>query len=167
MTREQHSRLFDLAPYLPDHPSNGDQPAIEHVPGTKRSRTNCQRCGARFEYYETQMVQHRYQDLARSLCAQCRNVLRHQMTKHHLTEAQTLALARAGAVCQLCGVKRRGAQLVVDHDHVCCKGTASCGECVRGFVCDPCNRALAGLEYVLATVGLDTALQYLRAPRDW
>lgn len=29
-----------------------------------------------------------------------------------------------------------------DHDHSCCRGKRSCGTCVRGIACDPCNRGV-------------------------
>lgn len=32
----------------------------------------------------------------------------------------------------------------VDHDHNCCPGKVTCGECVRGILCSGCN-AFAGL----------------------
>lgn len=37
----------------------------------------------------------------------------------------------------------RQRRLAVDHDHTCCPGPTSCGRCVRGLLCDPCNREMA------------------------
>jgi hypothetical protein len=37
-------------------------------------------------------------------------------------------------------------RLSVDHDRHCCPGTRSCGRCVRGLLCDLCNRQLGPLE---------------------
>jgi hypothetical protein len=30
----------------------------------------------------------------------------------------------------------------VDHDHSCCRGVRSCGKCVRGIACEPCNKGI-------------------------
>jgi hypothetical protein len=30
----------------------------------------------------------------------------------------------------------------VDHDHKCCSGIESCGNCIRGILCSNCNRGL-------------------------
>jgi hypothetical protein len=31
----------------------------------------------------------------------------------------------------------------VEHDHSCCPGAFSCGDCVRGIACAGCNKAIA------------------------
>jgi hypothetical protein len=47
--------------------------------------------------------------------------------------------AQDGA-CAVCGAIE--VILHVDHDHACCDGRKTCGECVRALVCWPCNLIL-------------------------
>lgn len=48
-----------------------------------------------------------------------------------------------GRVCALCRrANGRTRKLSVDHDHGCCPGKVSCGQCVRSLICGPCNEML-------------------------
>lgn len=38
--------------------------------------------------------------------------------------------------------------LSVDHDHKCCPGKTSCGKCIRGLLCNACNRLLGIIENI-------------------
>lgn len=50
----------------------------------------------------------------------------------------------------------------IDHDHSCCSGPISCGDCIRGLLCQNCN---AGLGYLKEDLGILTrAYDYLSSP---
>jgi hypothetical protein len=68
-----------------------------------------------------------------------------------------------GRRCAICrratGATKR---LAVDHDHSCCPGPTSCGRCVRGLVCGPCNSMLAH-----ARDDAELFRRAIRYLRDW
>lgn len=52
-------------------------------------------------------------------------------------------LAAQGGVCYICRrASGRTKRLSVDHNHACCPGPVSCGRCIRGALCGPCNQIL-------------------------
>lgn len=68
----------------------------------------------------------------------------HILRTYKMTPEMYWALYEAqGGACACCtratGKTRR---LSVDHDHACCPGKLSCGLCVRGLLCRPCNTLL-------------------------
>lgn len=48
-------------------------------------------------------------------------------------------LSRSANGCEICGDKP-DRSLHVDHDHKCCNGIIACGKCVRGIICNKCNK---------------------------
>lgn len=71
----------------------------------------------------------------------------HLKTLYNVTiERYDEMMARQGGVCAICqGANADGRELAVDHDHTCCEGRTSCGKCVRGLLCDNCNRGIGHL----------------------
>jgi hypothetical protein len=64
--------------------------------------------------------------------------------------------------CAVCGdsVAAGDKPLEVDHDHSCCPGLRTCGDCLRGLVCGRCNRAMGLLRDNPAIAG--ALAKYLR-----
>lgn len=74
---------------------------------------------------------------------------------------EELSAAQDGkcAICQIPLAEARGKGAVVDHDHNCCPGSKTCGECIRGVLCAHCNTALGMFEDDVAR--LLAAVDYL------
>lgn len=69
---------------------------------------------------------------------------KHLWVNYHLTvERYEGILESQDGVCAICKEPcPTGHNLSVDHDHNCCPGKMSCGECVRGLLCNRCNPML-------------------------
>jgi len=89
-----------------------------------------------------------------------RSLVRQRDTRYNLADGQWDAMfAEQGGRCALCR-EEFSSTPVVDHDHSCCpEQTRSCGECVRGLLCSPCNKGLGFFRD--APDRLSRAMEYL------
>ena len=87
-------------------------------------------------------------------CWECRRAARTPVIQRRtrlekiygITHDQYDAMLEAqGGACAICGRVSGGAFLSIDHDHGCCPGGGSCGECIRGLLCGACNRGIGYL----------------------
>lgn len=65
--------------------------------------------------------------------------------EHRITpERYEEILNSQGGVCRICGKDEK--PLCIDHDHSCCPAKRSCGSCIRGLLCQRCNKVLGFVE---------------------
>jgi recombination endonuclease VII len=89
-------------------------------------------------------------DAADLLSSQCKGCVRWTKLKclYGIGKAdyESLLSAQSGR-CAICCTPAEDVRLpfAVDHDHACCPGRRSCGACVRGLICDSCNRGVGYL----------------------
>jgi hypothetical protein len=76
-------------------------------------------------------------------------------------EEYDLMMESQGGACAICGTTDPDGTWHIDHDHNCCPGQVTCGECTRGALCANCNRALGGFGDSVAN--LKSAVRYLEA----
>lgn len=85
-------------------------------------------------------------------CRQAEQKQRSRLREFNMTAAEFDALfARQGGCCAICGIPESAMRrrLAIDHDHGCCaEDGVSCGRCVRGLLCETCNRTLGKYERV-------------------
>lgn len=129
--------------------------SAERRKANRRAGRICQDCSAPIDDRDARCLR----------CEPCQKAaaLRSMRESHHRRRAQVAKarirqrfkidvdewLARQGNACAICRRPFEDGVVVmqVDHDHSCCpvKGR-SCGKCVRGLLCRPCNQALGLLE---------------------
>lgn len=87
---------------------------------------------------------------ARSLATRARvvNGVGDTYYRHGITTAQRDAiLAGQGGKCAICQKDMASVRVALDHDHACCsERNWSCGGCIRGVLCTPCNLRLGWYE---------------------
>jgi hypothetical protein len=95
-----------------------------------------------------------------------KNAELHYKHRYRMTpEQREEMIAMQESRCYLCGdpLPEDRRKIHVDHDHSCCPDR-SCGKCVRGIACDPCNR---GVGYFADDPGrMERVARNLRAAND-
>lgn len=121
---------------------------------------HCRNCGEYFK--ETDMAASKG---GYTYCVECAPLLSRTraLKKYGLSiEAYHQLLEQQDFRCKICKQKdtsfRR--RLSVDHDHSCCPGEGSCGECVRGLLCHHCNAALGNAKDSIEV--LESMISYLK-----
>lgn len=101
--------------------------------------THCHRMLPLTDYYKRS--RNDSHDRYKPFCKVCNTVTRHGITRDRY-EAMLVTQDYRCAICR----KKPEYNLNIDHDHSCCPGANSCGECVRGLLCLQCNATLAFCE---------------------
>ena len=79
---------------------------------------------------------------------------------YNITQEQYDQLLESqNGLCAICYKPPGARRLAVDHDHDCCPGKKSCGQCIRGLLCGRCNIGLGYFQDNIET--LIQALMYL------
>jgi hypothetical protein len=76
-----------------------------------------------------------YPGSRRTTCKLCESVAKYGLNARTWQER----LDDQGGVCAVCG--EVAVRWCVDHDHACCPGVRTCGECIRAILCSGCNSA--------------------------
>lgn len=95
-----------------------------------------------------------------TVCRSCSKA-RYREYRYGLDQTTYDALIAAqGGACAICHVQfNDDIAPVVDHDHTCCPTKSTCGRCVRGILCGPCNSLIGMAEDDLEI--LQSAIHYL------
>lgn len=108
----------------------------------KQGRKQCAECNLWLDVSNF-AIQPRSGDGLRARCRDCNRSVRLK-NSYGLSLAEFNALlAKQGGVCAICRNLAPRGRWCVDHDHTCCSAQqTTCGACVRGILCDPCNNGL-------------------------
>ena len=107
----------------------------------------------------------------REICTPCRQETQKLIknARSHHVPINVLVEWIKHPACKLCdqrfylGGGGSNHDFVIDHDHACCNGSRSCGQCVRGILCGRCNMSLGHLERMVTRSGLGNIMTYLNA----
>lgn len=100
------------------------------LPPKKRRDGKCSKCKNNLD-----------QNARCSICRKKEQKRGHLKRKYNIDlETWELILFKQNNLCKICGLNSK--RFVVDHDHSCCNKEKTCGKCIRGIICENCNRAI-------------------------
>jgi len=105
-----------------------------------------------------------------SRCRTCQQTTRRSQTYKLSPKDFAKILESQGNVCAICKQKPMGQTgpgkgWQVDHDHSCCPAKGkTCGKCIRGILCSPCNNGLG--QFKDNEESLKNALSYIQKYRE-
>ena len=109
-----------------------------------QGRKSCPRCSQWLPECDFMPDEKRSDGLS-TYCKPCRSA-HARAWRYGLDPADVERMIRAqGGTCRLCPA-RLADGYCVDHNHECCPGIKTCGECVRGLLCQECNKLIGKLE---------------------
>jgi hypothetical protein len=124
--------------------------SLNHYTKTKRvhdvkeldNKVHCRGCK---QYLEKSM----FYETTKTYCKECyknrENVK--NLKKFNITQKEYDDMLNAqNGVCKICKKDDNGKRLCIDHDHSCCSGRYSCGKCIRGLLCNKCNRFIGEVD---------------------
>lgn len=110
----------------------------------------------------------RLEDVSGSRCKSCASIASHKSrvkSTYGIDDAtwQWMYDKQLGR-CAICRGRAKTSRFAVDHEHghAACGGTG-CPECVRGLLCERCNRELLGAAHDSLAI-LENAVAYMRNP---
>lgn len=116
------------------------RPKINNLQRDSQGRKQCSGCRSWFglaDFTSNRSSRDGLNQRCRRCCA-----LQKLLSRYRMSLAAYAGLLESQGGCAVCGGDNDGKALCVDHDHACCPGDRSCGQCVRGLLCGACNRSL-------------------------
>ena len=105
-------------------------------PKIKNNRIHCRNC-------DRYLSENMFYSVTKTYCMECYRDRENIKTlkRFNITQEQyDSILQKQGGMCKICKKDNKGKRLCIDHDHSCCSGRYSCGKCIRGLLCNQCNR---------------------------
>jgi hypothetical protein len=121
----------------------GDPLAVGSVHEKRDHEKWCPRCKCWLP--KDNFTKSSYSDGLSQMCRGCQQARRMWVNYRITPEQYEAMLSQQGGCCAVCGATEpggNGSRWHIDHDHNCCPGRKSCGECIRGLLCSKCNTGL-------------------------